>query len=212
MKKEMKKSITYSFLVTVIVIALISIWTITSVQRQFQKKEAVFEFVNDSLNRVIKYSDFYTRQAKILWGNRAGTCTPSTVVMVDSIVRHCGKGYITTQTILAVMAKESGFHPQAISYTGDKGLMQISKGTGKQYGLVTNKDFFNPVKNTVAGVKYLVSLIQIFGGDKALAILSYNQGPSNVSIALKDGENINYDYYYSVLRHTYLYAQLQREM
>ena len=208
----MKKSTTYLFLFILIVVVGTSLWAVTSVQKQFQKEKAVLNFTNDSLNRVIKYSDFYTKQAKILWGNRAGTCTPSTVVMVDSIVKHYGKDSITTQTILAVMAKESGFHPQIVSYTGDKGLMQISKGTGKQYGLVTDKDFFDPVKNTIAGVKYLVSLIQIFEGDKALAILSYNQGPFNVSIALKDGENINYGYYYSVLRHTYLYAQLQQEM
>ena len=208
----MKKSTAYLLTFVLAAVIGISLWSVISVRESYQVDKTALEFKNDSLNRVIQYSDFYTRQARIIWGNKAGTCTPSTVVMVDSIVKRYGKDSITTQTILAIMAKESGFHPQIVSYTGDKGLMQISKKTGKEYGLITDRDFFNPIKNTTAGVKYLVSLIQIFGGDKALAILSYNQGPFAVSIALKDGGNINYSYYYSVLRHTYLYAQLQKEM
>lgn len=60
-------------------------------------------------------------------------------------------GYATN-----LIGKESSFDPNAVSPTGATGLAQFTKGTGKQYGLVSDRGDMR--KNAVANLKAFVAL------------------------------------------------------
>lgn len=66
------------------------------------------------------------------------------------------------------------------SSAGAMGHMQFMKGTGKQYGLNSEADFYDFNKSTTAAASYLRDLLKQFGGDIAKALAAYNWGPDNV--------------------------------
>ena len=82
--------------------------------------------------------------------------------------------------IRAVVAKESGFNPCAVSKKGALGLMQLMPATAEQLGL---SNVFDPKGNIDAGSKYLKQLLDRYGGDLAKALGAYNAGPSVVDQA-----------------------------
>jgi membrane-bound lytic murein transglycosylase D len=81
---------------------------------------------------------------------------------------------------------ESALNPQAVSPAGATGLWQMMYYTGKQMGLDGNSYYDerrDPVKSTVAGVKYLKQLFDMYG-DWLLALAAYNSGPGYVNKAI----------------------------
>lgn len=79
--------------------------------------------------------------------------------------------------IREVIRAESGFNARAVSPAGAKGLMQIMPPIARHYGA---KDPFDPKQNIFAGVRYLGELLRRNGGNVALALASYNAGPTAV--------------------------------
>lgn len=55
--------------------------------------------------------------------------------------------------------------------------MQLGRNTARELGI---KDPFNPKHNIYGGVQYLKDLLDIFAGDKNLALAAYNAGPTQV--------------------------------
>ena len=99
--------------------------------------------------------------------------------------------------IAAVIYQESQFNPNAISYTGVRGLMQLTIPTADEMG-ISNRS--NPEESIKGGVKYLHKLYNQFGDlepDERLkfALGSYNVGYGHIkdarNIALKKGLDIN---------------------
>ena len=97
--------------------------------------------------------------------------------------------------IAAIVYQESRFQPKAKSYTGVRGLMQITQRTAREMGIENRLD---PVQSIQAGVKYLSKLFDRFkdveGLDRMLLTLaSYNVGYGHVKdaqiIAVKKGLN-----------------------
>jgi membrane-bound lytic murein transglycosylase D len=81
---------------------------------------------------------------------------------------------------------ESALNPQAVSPAGATGLWQMMYGTGKLMGLEGNSIYDerrDPVKATMAGVKYLKQLYDMYG-DWLLALAAYNSGPGYVNKAI----------------------------
>ena len=81
---------------------------------------------------------------------------------------------------------ESALNPQAVSPAGATGLWQMMYFTGKLMGLDANSYIDErrvPAKSTVAGVKYLKQLYDMYG-DWQLALAAYNSGPGYVNKAI----------------------------
>lgn len=71
---------------------------------------------------------------------------------------------------------ESRFKPTAQSPTGPRGVMQLTKATGKAFGLQNDADFNDPAKSIDAGARLLADLVKKYNGDELKAALAYNQG------------------------------------
>lgn len=79
--------------------------------------------------------------------------------------------------LLAIIAVESGYDPQATSSEGAAGLMQLMPATALRYGVINRYD---PEENIQAGARYLRDLINLFHDDLHLALAAYNAGEDAV--------------------------------
>ncbi len=78
--------------------------------------------------------------------------------------------------VLAVVATESAFDPNARSPRGALGLMQLMPDTARRMGV---SDPLDPEENLRGGVRYLSMLLDLFG-DLTLALAAYNAGEGAV--------------------------------
>lgn len=79
--------------------------------------------------------------------------------------------------VKAVIQVESEFDRYAVSSKGAQGLMQLMPFTARRFGV---RDAFDPRQNVFAGAQYLSVLLDLFGGDLALALAGYNAGENAV--------------------------------
>ncbi len=98
--------------------------------------------------------------------------------IIDLLTQAATTYGVSPDLAIAVAARESGGSPTAVSPAGAEGVMQLMPATAASLGVT---DPFNPAQNIDAGVRYLSSLLQQFGGDVRLALAAYNWGPGNVS-------------------------------
>ena len=88
--------------------------------------------------------------------------------------------------LFAIMRQESAFERDAVSRVGARGLMQLMPATASfiankmQLPFSTDRLTADGIYNVLIGRAYLETLIEDFGGSYALAIASYNAGPSRV--------------------------------
>jgi len=95
----------------------------------------------------------------------------------SAIIDSARENKIDPELIKAVIMRESGGDPNAVSAKGAKGLMQLMDGTAKMLGV---SDPFDIKQNINAGAKYLSNLLKKFDGDLKKALAAYNAGPSAV--------------------------------
>jgi len=103
------------------------------------------------------------------------------------IIRKYAKRYgIDWRLVLAVIEQESQFDPEAQSYRGAFGLMQLMPETGERLAIRLGLDSLtHPRDNIAAGVYYLWELSSLFdnsaGMDRVqLTLAAYNAGPARV--------------------------------
>lgn len=91
--------------------------------------------------------------------------------------------------IAAVIYQESQFNPNAVSYYGAAGLMQIMPKTAASLGLPA-ENIYDPHKNIAVGVRYLKRMYDLFENAEdqeriKLALAAYNVGIGHVLDARK---------------------------
>jgi soluble lytic murein transglycosylase-like protein len=93
-------------------------------------------------------------------------------------IRRAAEHYSIDGLLLASMVEvESSFDPQAVSYRGAVGLMQLMPTTAVALSL---EDLHDPDLNVDRGARYLRYLLDLYDGDLELALAAYNAGPGNV--------------------------------
>jgi hypothetical protein len=94
----------------------------------------------------------------------------------DMIVREARRQGVDPALALAVVLRESGGNPQAVSPAGAMGLMQLMPGTARDLGVA---DPFDPQQNVDGGLRYLRDRLREFGS-VPLALAAYNAGSGAV--------------------------------
>jgi hypothetical protein len=85
---------------------------------------------------------------------------------------------LSPQVIHSVIKVESNYDPYAVSPKCAQGLMQLIPATARRFGV---SNAFNPAQNIEGGSKYLKYLLNLYGGDYALALAAYNAGEGAVA-------------------------------
>jgi len=95
----------------------------------------------------------------------------------EPVNRFAGLYGVDPTLIRAVIHAESAFRPEVVSPKGAGGLMQLMPATAARFDVV---DRFNPEDNIAGGVAYLALLLEMFQGNRELAVAAYNAGEGAV--------------------------------
>jgi soluble lytic murein transglycosylase-like protein len=76
---------------------------------------------------------------------------------------------------------ESGANPRARSAKGAIGLMQVTPGTARRFGVASPGVLSNPTANLVVGAAYLKTLQRRYGNNLPLILAAYNAGEGAVA-------------------------------
>jgi soluble lytic murein transglycosylase-like protein len=107
-----------------------------------------------------------------------GDCEPIADDEIASITARAAVQHgVPASLIRAVIARESGGKPCAVSPKGARGLMQLMPGTQSDLGV---SDPFDPVQNVTAGAAYLKQMLDRYRQDLRLALAAFNAGPARV--------------------------------
>jgi soluble lytic murein transglycosylase len=108
------------------------------------------------------------------------------------------KERLPAELVYAIMRQESAFRPAVASPAGAVGLMQLMESTAESLAKEIGTEFAperltSPPYNLELATRYLRKLLDMFGGNVALAAASYNAGPQAVSRWLESGETLPLD-------------------
>lgn len=119
------------------------------------------------------------------------------ISIYDNIIQYFAKEMNWDwRLVAALIYQESKFNPNATSWAGARGLMQLMPGTARQMGLSANH--YQPELNIEAGTKYLKFLEQIwqnipdFTQRIKFILASYNAGPGHVQDAVRLAKKYGY--------------------
>ena len=80
---------------------------------------------------------------------------------------------LAPELIESVIRVESNFEARAVSRKGARGLMQLMPATAARLGV---RNVFDVRQNVEGGVRHLRYLVDLYGGNLALALAAYNAG------------------------------------
>ena len=110
------------------------------------------------------------------------TFTPVKIKLLDmpfaTFISESARAHgVAPELVASVIAVESNFNPNAVSWRSARGLMQLMPETAARFGV---KQMFDPRQNIEAGTRYLKELLLRYNGDLALTLAAYNAGPDRV--------------------------------
>ena len=108
----------------------------------------------------------------------AQATAPAASGIDEAIEQIAAQVSLQPQVIHSVIKVESNYNPFAISPKGAQGLMQLIPATARRFGV---SNAFNPAENIQGGSKYLKYLLDLYGGNYALALAAYNAGEAAVA-------------------------------
>lgn len=115
--------------------------------------------------------------------------------LVAAVYRECARYRIDPVLVFSLIWQESGGKLHVISPKGAAGPMQLMPATAAQYGA---RNPFDPDQAVNAGVAYLVTLLDQFGGNVSQALAAYNAGSVPVDaflrgkrVVLRNGKVVN---------------------
>lgn len=106
----------------------------------------------------------------------------------DFILQYAAEQSLDPALVSAIILNESSFNPQAVSYLGARGLMQIMEDTAGWIAHKLDEDdssysfdlLFDPETNIRFGTWYLGYLSRRFDGDPVKIVCAYHAGQGNV--------------------------------
>jgi len=87
---------------------------------------------------------------------------------------------------------ESEYNPKALSRTGSTGIAQLTKATGRYYGLTINDkvdERLDPKKSVKAALRFIADLNKKYKGNPELIAVAYNQGEPVLDAHLRKNNN-----------------------
>ncbi|MBU0671820.1 MAG: lytic transglycosylase domain-containing protein [Candidatus Margulisbacteria bacterium] len=103
------------------------------------------------------------------------------VAISKAIMRHTQTYNVNPKLVTALIRRESGFNPRAISKSGAAGLGQLLPSTCKTTGVTNPYDIDDNAKGTVRYVKYLLDKFNNYGDQVSFALAGYLEGPNAVA-------------------------------
>ncbi len=110
----------------------------------------------------------------------------------EYVIKYSNEYNIDKYLVYSMIKAESGFDPNAVSYRGAKGLMQIMDCTGDWAAeKIAIEDFvtdrlMEPDVNIQIGCWYIARLLKQYNNNTEVALAAYNAGSGNVSKWLQD--------------------------
>ena len=151
---------------------------------------AVYKFVHDGISTYTNVRPAGAVGARVLFtyietcfacGARPGvnfaTLALNTQAFANEIASASRYYGVDQSLVRAIIHAESAFNPNALSYKGAQGLMQLMPDTARRFGVGNS---FSAVDNIRGGVQYLSFLSKRFNGDVRLIAAAYNAGEGAV--------------------------------
>lgn len=141
-----------------------------------------YERVGDTLRLTVSGGTLEIPAGALVRIDPEDTFLPVKVKLLDvpyaSFIADSAEAHgVVPELVASVIAVESNFNPNAVSWRSARGLMQLMPETAARFGVTK---VFDPQQNIEAGTRYLKELLMRYKGDLALTLAAYNAGPDRV--------------------------------
>lgn len=176
-------------------------WAVRQNAPQFQEAvNAWIEEIKSSATYYVLYNKYYENRHAHRRRVQSDffSLTGSQLTPYDDLLRAAGENSGFDWRILAsLMFQESRFDPQAVSWAGAQGVMQLMPATAQRFGV---HDPFDPAQSIRAGVQFLEYLDEFWSDHirddnerLKFVLASYNVGPGHVADARRLAEKYGHN-------------------
>ncbi len=113
----------------------------------------------------------------------------------NEVTKTAERFKVEDNIVWSIMRQESAFNPNATSWVGAGGLMQLMPGTARSEAKALEMkkySVYNPEQNIILGTAHIARLLRSFG-DVEVALAAYNAGGGNAQRWLDGRKNVPLD-------------------